>query len=53
MARPRPDKPEKKPEPAPAELRLLPMELRVGDRLVDATGEWEVVGRGRHMSGST
>jgi hypothetical protein len=25
--------------------RVLPMELLVGDRFVDETGEWEVVGR--------
>jgi len=28
-----------------ATLRVLPMELQVGDRLSDETGEWEVVGR--------
>jgi hypothetical protein len=27
------------------ERRVLPMELRVGDRLTDETGEWEIVGR--------
>jgi len=42
MARSRP---EKKSKPAaPAERRILPMELQVGDRLVDETGEWEVIG---------
>jgi len=41
-----PKRPEKKREPtAPAERRVLPMELQIGDRLVDETGEWEVVGR--------
>jgi hypothetical protein len=25
--------------------RILPMELRVGDRLTDETGEWEVIDR--------
>jgi len=25
--------------------RVLPMELQIGDRLSDETGEWEVVGR--------
>jgi len=35
---------EKKPElPVPAERRVLPMELHIGDRLVDETGEWEVI----------
>ena len=28
----------------PAATRLLPMQLQVGDRLADATGEWDVVG---------
>ena len=38
-------RPEKKRELAqPATRRVLPMELRIGDRLVDETGEWEVVG---------
>jgi hypothetical protein len=36
---------EKKREPAPAEQRVLPMQLKVGDRLVDASGECEVIGR--------
>jgi hypothetical protein len=27
------------------EHRILPMELRLGDRLVDETGEYEVIGR--------
>src|SRR5713101_7458729 len=39
-------RPEKKREPEqPATRRVLPMELRIGDRLSDETGEWEVVGR--------
>ena len=43
MAKP---KPEKQPAAAaPAMSRILPMELRIGDRLADETGEWEVVGR--------
>jgi len=43
VAKPRPGK---KGEPTPPpELRVLPMDLRVGDRLVDETGEWEVIGR--------
>ena len=43
MARPRP---EKKDQPrTPAERRVLPMELQIGDRLVDETGEWKVIGR--------
>jgi len=27
-----------------ATRRVLPMELRIGDRLIDETGEWEVIG---------
>ena len=43
MTRP---KPEKKPETSRfAPLRVLPMELRIGDRLADETGEWEVISR--------
>ena len=46
MARPRPEKPEKKPDSVRStEPRLLPMQLRIGDRLIDETGEWEIVGR--------
>jgi len=43
MAKPRPAK-QSQPKP-PAERRILPMELRVGDRLADETGDWEVMGR--------
>ena len=44
MAKPRPGKPE--PEPAkPTELRLLPMQLPVGDRLRVPSGEWEIAAR--------
>jgi hypothetical protein len=25
--------------------RVLPMELQIGDRLADETGDWEVIGR--------
>jgi hypothetical protein len=57
MAKPRP--PEKKrqktravqpqlpgmpPPLPPGTIRLLPMQLQIGDRLTDSTGEWEVVG---------
>jgi hypothetical protein len=42
MAKP---KREKKTAAAAPPTRVLPMELRIGDRLVDETGEWEVVGR--------
>jgi hypothetical protein len=43
MARPRP---ERKSEPeTPTERRVLPMQLQVGERIVDETGEYEVIGR--------
>ena len=29
----------------PAEHRVLPMELQLGDRLTDETGEYEIIGR--------
>jgi hypothetical protein len=37
--------PEKEPQP-PAEQRVLPMQLKLGDRLADASGEYEVIGGG-------
>lgn len=30
---------------SPSAQRLLPMQLQIGDRLSDETGEWEVVNR--------
>jgi hypothetical protein len=44
MARPGSKRPEKRPEPK-ADQRVLPMQLKAGDRLLDETGEYEVVGR--------
>jgi hypothetical protein len=39
-------RPAKKADPAkPPELRLLPMQLQIVDRLRDETGEYEVIGR--------
>jgi hypothetical protein len=39
-------RPEKKREHVPpAETRVLPMQLKIGDRLTDETGEREVIGR--------
>jgi hypothetical protein len=29
----------------PGTTRVLPMQLQIGDRLTDSSGEWEVVGR--------
>jgi hypothetical protein len=43
VARQRPVK--KSVPPAAAERRVLPMELQLGDRLTDETGEWGIVGR--------
>ena len=56
MARPRPGKKRQKaravqpqlpgvpPPLPPGATRLLPMQLKPGDRLTDSTGEWEIVG---------
>jgi hypothetical protein len=41
-----PAAPEKKPAAeAPATRRILPMDLQLRDRIVDGTGEYEVIGR--------
>jgi hypothetical protein len=43
MAKP---KPEKKREPeGPAPIKVLPMQLRIGDQLTDETGRSEVLAR--------
>ena len=42
MARQRPEKKRKRAQLATR--RVLPMELRIGDRLIDKSGEWEVIG---------
>jgi hypothetical protein len=42
MARPRPSKKHEPPQAA-GDTKILPMELRIGDRLTDETGEWEVI----------
>jgi hypothetical protein len=54
MAKPRPGKKAKPVQPQlpgmlppplpPGTTRVLPMRLRIGDRIADETGEWEVVG---------
>ena len=42
----------KKPEPVKApELRVLPMDLRPGDRLADERAEWQVIGRPNSTGG--
>jgi hypothetical protein len=48
VARPRPEKKREENKPASAraaEQRVLPMQLQIGDRLVDETGTWEVASR--------
>ena len=41
--KPRPSK--KRESQSAADTKILPMELRVGDRLADETGEFEVIGQ--------
>jgi hypothetical protein len=57
MAEPRPEKKRQRSRAAqpqlpgmplplpPGTTRVLPMQLQVGDRMTDSTGEWDVVGR--------
>ena len=57
MARPRPEKKRQKAKPVqpqlpgmppplpPGTTRILPMQVQIGDRMTDSTGEWEVIGR--------
>jgi hypothetical protein len=57
MAKPRPEKKRQKAKPAqpqlpgmppplpPGTTRVFPMQLQIGDRMTDSTGEWQVVGR--------
>ena len=57
VPRPRPEKKRQKAKPVqpplpgmpppepPGTARVLPMQLQIGDRMTDSTGEWEVVGR--------
>ena len=57
MAKPRPEKKRPKAKPVqsqlpgmppplpPGTIRIFPTQLQIGDRMTDATGEWEVVGR--------
>jgi len=41
MAKSRPEK--KREQQAADDTKILPMELRVGDRLASETGDWEVI----------
>jgi len=36
---------------SPATTRLLPMQLQIGDRITDETGEWEVANRPHTTAG--
>src|SRR4030095_1280136 len=57
MAKPRPEKKRQKAKPVqpplpgmpppepPGTARVLPMQLQVGDKFSDESGEWEVIGR--------
>ena len=38
------------PEPS-GTARVLPMQPQIGDRMIDLTGEWQVVGRPYTMAG--
>jgi hypothetical protein len=44
LAKPRPEK-KRDDENKPGEQRVLPMQIQVGDRLTDETGEYEIIGR--------
>ncbi len=44
-------RPEQREPETPASLRLLPMELQIGDRLTEETGEFEVVSRPHPSAG--
>jgi hypothetical protein len=43
MPRKRPEK--DTPSSAPGQVRVLPMQLRLGDQLTDETGNYEVIGK--------
>ena len=63
MAKPRPEKKRPKAKPVQPQLpgmpppepagttRVFPMQLQIGDKLSDETGQWEVVGRPRTTCG--
>ena len=42
MAKPQP---ENRREPEATPTKVLPMDLRLGDRLTDESAEWEIIGR--------
>jgi len=39
------------PPSPPGTVRVFPVQLQIGDRLSDTTGEWEVVGRPQTTAG--
>ena len=45
------DKPPPETKPEPSTARVLPMQLQLGDRITDETGEWEVASRPFMSSG--
>jgi hypothetical protein len=45
MAKPRLEKKRQEAPGQPAEQRVLPIQLQIGDRIVDETGTWEVASR--------
>jgi hypothetical protein len=45
ITKPRPGKKRQEAPGQPTEQRVLPMQLQIGDRLVDETGTWEVASR--------
>ena len=63
MAKPRPEKKRQKAKPVqprlhgvprplpPDTTRILPMQLQIGDRMTESTGEWEVIGRPYAITG--
>ena len=60
MAKPRPKRKAKPTQPQlprmppplpPGTVRIFPTQLQIGDRMTDATGEWEEVGRPDTTSG--
>jgi hypothetical protein len=42
---PRPASVNRDAPPEPGTTRVLPVQLQIGDRMTDSTGEWEVAGR--------
>jgi hypothetical protein len=45
MAKSKPEKRQEEKKAQPTEQRVLPMQLQLGDRIADESGEYEVIGR--------